>query len=740
MSGYGDDLISGANTGLSIYKGATSGSPLGQARAGLTAAKAYGKLAGASGWNTGATGALDALSIYQGLKQGGVQGYGKAAGSGLQLAGMLSSNPALSAAGGYILAPLSIYNAVNNWQSGKTGSNALNGAEAGAAVGSVIPGIGTLIGGVVGGAVGALSSAFGPGAKDPETASVQGLLDYTGSHGNDPRIAQQASNPYLELAGLMDRRESTLPMYQQYGRMGEQKFSNDLAGQINSAFGDQGIQSGSLKGDKWSVDPSTGNYVLTTPTGGKAIYKPQDAAAEVYNSTIDPWVSSMGKGYSNVGDTYKATTQGLLQDMTGQYLSGQAAQNWKAVGGDSPFQNIYAGSPFTAAPAAPTPRTAPMAGGERQGAKMVSRGGRIKYRYDDGGDVSVDDAGAASPDWEPELEDISDAQVQSALDQANFGEDYNPYNIVNSSNDPYAYGGGGGSSNPYAGLGNLLQGLGLSGSSLNSAAPYAALLPLLQSVLGGNKGAQAPGVPSQYSGPLLNMQSAPAFNRQQNPIRMTQDQWLHSAEGPEQNFYSGNQLPITPMSAPNAAQMTPGSQGGSPYTGAQTNPYNVVGGLGAQVQQAQQAPPSNAPGMALQVDPGSTYKAPDVSPMPIMWGGGNTGHLAMAAGGLACFGGGGPYSIDSSGSGLGGLGHVKGPGDGTSDSIALKNAYLSNGEYVIDAPTVSMAGNGSNDAGAKVFDRIRSDIRKHGGKALARGKQPMTAKQVNVANYMGGGR
>lgn len=723
--------IGGANTGLSIYKGATSGNPLGEARAGLNAAKLYGRLTGAGGVNTGATGALDALSIYQGLQQGGVRGYGQAAGSGLRLAGLLSNNPELASIGGYVMAPLAVYNAVNNWQSGKTGSDALNGAEAGAAVGSVIPGIGTVIGGLVGGAVGALSSAFGPGAKDPETAGVQGLLDYTGSHGNDPRIAQQASNPYLELAGLMDRRSSTLPMYQQYGRMGEQKFANDLAGQINQAF-TGGIGTGTFQGDKWSKDAS-GNYVLTTPTGGKTIYKPQDAAAEVYATTVDPWVSKMGTGYSNVGDTYKATTQGLLQDMTGQYLSGQAGQDWKAVGGDSPFQNIYSGSPFTAAPTAPTPQAAPAAAAGVQRGRMMARGGKVKRYYDDGGDVSTDtsgDMGAASPDWQPQLQDVTDQQVQDALQQPYYSTDVggggvDPYSIVNAQNDPYVYGGysggSGSSGGGLSGLGSLLQGLGLSGSSLNSIAPYAALLPLLQSALGGNKGAQAPGVPSQYSGPLLNMQTPPAFNRQQNPINMSQQQWLHAAEnGPELNFYSGNQLPITPMSAPNAAQMT-----SSPYSGAQTNPYNVVGGN--VLQGAGQMPMAPA---------GNTM---NTQPLPVGYGGSRVPPIMMAQGGLAHLGHGGT-TFDSTGSGLGGLGHVKGPGDGTSDSIALKNAYLSNGEYVIDAPTVSMAGNGSNDAGAKVFDRIRSDIRKHGGKALAKGKQPMTAKQVNVANYMGGGR
>jgi hypothetical protein len=63
--------------------------------------------------------------------------------------------------------------------------------------------------------------------------------------------------------------------------------------------------------------------------------------------------------------------------------------------------------------------------------------------------------------------------------------------------------------------------------------------------------------------------------------------------------------------------------------------------------------------------------------------------------------------------------HVVGPGDGTSDSIP---ARLANGEWVMDAQTVSMLGNGSNDAGAKKLDAWRQNLRKQKGKALARGE------------------
>lgn len=69
--------------------------------------------------------------------------------------------------------------------------------------------------------------------------------------------------------------------------------------------------------------------------------------------------------------------------------------------------------------------------------------------------------------------------------------------------------------------------------------------------------------------------------------------------------------------------------------------------------------------------------------------------------------------------------YVRGGGTGTSDSIP---ARLSDGEYVIDAQTVSMLGDGSSDAGAKKLDAMREEIRKHKGKALAKGKFAPQAK------------
>lgn len=68
---------------------------------------------------------------------------------------------------------------------------------------------------------------------------------------------------------------------------------------------------------------------------------------------------------------------------------------------------------------------------------------------------------------------------------------------------------------------------------------------------------------------------------------------------------------------------------------------------------------------------------------------------------------------------------VKGGGTGRSDEI---NAKLSDGEYVIDAETVAMLGDGSSKAGAKRLDEMRASIRKHKGKVLARGKFSPNAK------------
>ena len=64
-------------------------------------------------------------------------------------------------------------------------------------------------------------------------------------------------------------------------------------------------------------------------------------------------------------------------------------------------------------------------------------------------------------------------------------------------------------------------------------------------------------------------------------------------------------------------------------------------------------------------------------------------------------------------------GPVAGPGTGRSDDI---DARLSDGEYVLDAETVALLGDGSTAAGAEALDRMREAVRKHKGAALSKGK------------------
>lgn len=73
---------------------------------------------------------------------------------------------------------------------------------------------------------------------------------------------------------------------------------------------------------------------------------------------------------------------------------------------------------------------------------------------------------------------------------------------------------------------------------------------------------------------------------------------------------------------------------------------------------------------------------------------------------------------------------------GRADTI---DAKLSEGEYVIDAETVALLGDGSVQAGAAKLEKLRQNVRKHKGKALAKGKISPNAKG-DVAAYMLGAK
>jgi hypothetical protein len=63
--------------------------------------------------------------------------------------------------------------------------------------------------------------------------------------------------------------------------------------------------------------------------------------------------------------------------------------------------------------------------------------------------------------------------------------------------------------------------------------------------------------------------------------------------------------------------------------------------------------------------------------------------------------------------------------DGRSDDIP---AVLSDGEFVMDAETVALLGNGSSKAGAARLEQMRQAVRKQKGGALSKGKFSPDAK------------
>jgi hypothetical protein len=88
------------------------------------------------------------------------------------------------------------------------------------------------------------------------------------------------------------------------------------------------------------------------------------------------------------------------------------------------------------------------------------------------------------------------------------------------------------------------------------------------------------------------------------------------------------------------------------------------------------------------------------------------------------------------GLGMGGDSYaVNGPGTGRSDEIP---ALLSDGEYVMDAETVALLGDGSSKAGAERLDQLRVEIRKDKGRKLAKGEFSVNAKRPE--QYLKGGR
>lgn len=692
--------LGAASSGLGAWQGFNSGTASGDvsgtadlAKLGTTNIPGMGNSAlGAlglskgdvSGINTGATGALDALAFYNGIKQGGVSGYGSALGSGLQGVGLLTNNPELQTIGGGILAPLAVYNAVKNWQSGNTGSDALQGAEAGAAVGSIIPGVGTLIGGLAGGALGALSSAFGGGERDPESTNWNSYTKAVNSlPANEQATAAMGLTPaqaYQNLAGVMDAKNNSpghsQPIEQVFGRMGEQNLMDQLTGEVNSAYKSGAIKPGESIQDQWT-------------------------------KTINPWLQSKGAGIANQntsgGQAEGTALTGDLQTLMGQWESGMLTPQSQVGSGGQTIGGLtqYAGN---SNPSYTPTYSAPMArpGGQT---RPVAEGGYMKkhksgldalwevyagphfterHNFDDGGSVDYVgnyDPSSGTTDLGPQFQDQAVGDPNTSVDQTildlqvaaknnpaiasylkDMGYSTTPQTNVTDATLP---GSGSGSSANQTGhtvsgdLQNLLKNIGGGNGLYGITKSVGALAPLASLLMRSNTNLTKPqGVPGMTAG--ATPPPTPMFNRTQNMTPsnnasgspMSQNDWYTYGSRPEASFFNNNQLPL--------AQMTGVS-------------HAKGGALGHLAHQE----PDGDEGMGM----------PEFN-----------------------------SAVES---------HAQGPGDGTSDNIP---AQLSDGEYVMDANTVSMLGNGSNKAGAQRLDALRENLRKHAAVPMSKGKQFMKAK------------
>lgn len=307
-SGYG-----GASVGADISNvgGIVSGLQRGGAVGYGGAAVSAGRLAaqnGAFGSNTGIANGIvssagNALGLYSGLKEGGVAGDTSAA---VNAAGLATKAGYLGGASGalaqdipYANMVLGAYNfATQDTKSGKTGSDALGGAETGAEVGSAFGPVGAVVGGVIGGAAGAVASAFGPGAMDAENATWNKVA---GQLSSNPSFASSLSpsQAYQNLAGVMDARDNTpghsQPIEQVFGRMGEQNLMDQMTSQINSA-----IASGQIAKN-------------ATPD-------------QIYQQIVTPWLSSKGASIANnntsTGQQEGPALQADLTQLISQWQNG----------------------------------------------------------------------------------------------------------------------------------------------------------------------------------------------------------------------------------------------------------------------------------------------------------------------------------------------------------------------------------------------------------------------------------
>lgn len=205
-----------------------------------------------------------------------------------------------------------------------------------------------------------------------------------------------------------------------------------------------------------------------------------------------------------------------------------------------------------------------------------------------------------------------------------------------------------------------------------------------------------------------------ALQRALNPKNSSIDYYHYGEAGPENSFFVDS-----PQAQSQVPGWTPGAYKASAYQ-APTPPAPPPGSTGIEnLRGLMGGAMGNINPALLQKLAASKKQIPRTPAGPAVMARG--GALALSAPGASAA----PSASHYVGS--------RTPSSGRADDI---DAKLANNEYVMDAETVSMLGDGNPDEGARRLDQLRARLRAHKGKALSKGKFSPDAKPPEA--YLGG--
>jgi hypothetical protein len=282
---------SGANRSLGEARQFVGAAGMANRALGANGSQSFGNIVGGAG---------NVLGVVGGIERGGVMGYGSAAVNAGALANRFGAGiPYLGPAA----AALSTYQAVKNWKSGSTKSDAIQGAEAGAAWGSPVGPKGAVVGALIGGAVGAVSSALGGGTSSVEALTAQAYTatfdKATPAQQRQLAMSASPSQNVQYLQGLMNAHDSSpgheSDLQAAFGKNNVNGFTTQMTSTVNAA-----IKSGKISRN-------------STPQ-------------QIFASVVQPWLSSKAGGAKSgsdiKGNSIASAEQASIMGILSQWQDG----------------------------------------------------------------------------------------------------------------------------------------------------------------------------------------------------------------------------------------------------------------------------------------------------------------------------------------------------------------------------------------------------------------------------------